>query len=130
MMHTQICNIKGMHCASCAATIEKTLKKVEGVHEVQANFGTETAKVSFDPSKTNPKELSKKIEPLGYSFIMPTHASHGDQTAAQMGMSDEEHAAHTGIGQSKREKLAEVADMKTKVALVMPLAIFSIFLMA
>jgi P-type Cu+ transporter len=46
-METKTYNIKGMHCASCAAIIEKTLKKVAGVHQVQANFGTETAKVSF-----------------------------------------------------------------------------------
>ena len=122
-----------MHCASCAATIEKTLKKVAGVHDVQANFGTETAKVSFDDSKTSAQELSKKIEPLGYSFIVPTHTNHAGydgQTAQEMGMSAEEHAAHTGLGQSKGQKLAEVADMKMKIMMVMPLAAFSIFLMA
>src|SRR3989344_1538222 len=128
-MQTKTYNIKGMHCASCSAIIEKTLKKVAGVHDVQANFGTETAKVSFDDLKTSPQELSKKIEPLGYSIIMPTHTNHSGQTAEQMGMSESEHAAHTGIGQSKQEKLAEVADMKMKVMMVMPLAAFSIFLM-
>src|SRR3989344_1300740 len=128
-METKTYNIKGMHCASCAATIEKTLKKVVGVHDVQANFGTETAKVSFDASKTNLQELSKKIEPLGYSFVMPKHTNHVGQTSAQMGMSEEDHAAHTGLGQSKEQKLAEVADMKTKIIMVMPLAAFSIFLM-
>ncbi|OGZ69116.1 MAG: ATPase [Candidatus Staskawiczbacteria bacterium RIFCSPHIGHO2_02_FULL_43_16] len=129
-MYTQTYRIKGMHCASCSSVIEKTLKKVAGVQDVQANFGTETAKVSFDATKTNPQELSKKIEPLGYSFIMPMHAGHGGQTAEQMGMSAEEHAAHTGLGQSKQEKLAEVADMKMKIMMVMPLATFSILLMA
>src|SRR3989344_8089653 len=132
-METKTYNIKGMHCASCAATIEKTLKKVAGVHDVQANFGTETAKVSFDDSKTSAQELSKKIEPLGYSFIVPTHTNHAGydgQTAQEMGMSAEEHAAHTGLGQSKGQKLAEVADMKMKIMMVMPLAAFSIVLMA
>ena len=129
-MYTQTYREKGMHCASCSSVIEKTLKKVAGVQDVQANFGTETAKVSFDATKTNPQELSKKIEPLGYSFIMPMHAGHGGQTAEQMGMSAEEHAAHTGLGQSKQEKLAEVADMKMKIMMVMPLATFSILLMA
>src|SRR3989344_3330290 len=129
-MQTQTYNVKGMHCASCASTIEKTLKKVAGGRDVQANFGTETAKGSFDESKTNPQDLSKKIEPLWYSFIMPAHTNHNGQTAAQMGMSEEEHAAHTGLGQSKAQKLAEVADMKMKIMMVMPLAAFSIILMA
>src|SRR3989338_5198035 len=129
-MQTQTYNVKGMHCASCASTIEKTLKKVEGVQSVQANFGTETAKVSFDELKTDAAKLSKKIEHLGYSLMMPDHAGHGEPTAQQMGMSAEEHAAHTGLGQSKGQKLAEVADMKMKIMMVMPLAAFSIFLMA
>jgi len=45
-----------------------------------------------------------------------------------MGMSEEEHAAHTGLGQSKGQKLAEVADMKMKIMMVMPLAAFSILM--
>ncbi|MDP3963328.1 MAG: heavy metal translocating P-type ATPase [bacterium] len=128
-MHTQTYRVKGMHCASCSAIIEKTLKKTEGVQSVEANYGTETAKVSFDQSKTNPHELSKKIEPLGYSLVIPTHSNHSSQTAEEMGMSAEEHAAHTGLGQSKQEKLAEVADMRTKVMAAIPLAVFSIILM-
>lgn len=120
-MQTQTYNIKGMHCASCSSTIEKTFKKVEGVHSAEVNYGTETAKVSFDESKTNPHHLSKKIEPLGYSLDLPT--------AEAMGMSENEHAAHLGLNQSKKEKLAEVADMKGKVYSAIPLAVFSIFVM-
>lgn len=110
-----------MHCASCATIIEKTFKKTEGVASVEVNYGTETAKVSFDQTKTNPHHLSEKIEPLGYSFAVPT--------ADEMGMSADEHAAHTGVGQSKKEKLAEIADMKAKILVAIPLAILSIFVM-
>ena len=60
--------IKGMHCASCASIIERTLKKTGDVESVEVNYGTEKAKVSFDPAKTTPQDLSKHIEPLGYSF--------------------------------------------------------------
>jgi len=130
-MHTQTYKVKGMHCASCSSIIEKTLKKVNGVQSVEANFGTETAKVSFDDAKTNLQALSKKIEPLGYSLVLnhSNHSGHAAPTAKQMGMSAEAHAAHTGIDQSKQEKLAEVADMRIKVMAVMPLAVFSILLM-
>lgn len=128
-MHTQTYNVKGMHCASCSSLIEKAFKKVEGVESVSANYGTEKVKVSFDPSKTNSQELSRKIEPLGYSLVIPDHSSHGGQTAKEMGMSAEEHAAHTGIGQSKQQKLAEVADMRSKVLIAIPLTIFSILVM-
>jgi Cu+-exporting ATPase len=120
-MQTQTFGVKGMHCASCSSTIEKTFKKTEGVQSVEVNYGMETAKVSFDEAKTSPHHLSKKIEPLGYSLVMPT--------AADMGMSENEHAAHLGLNQSKKEKLAEIEDMRKKVLSVIPLAAFSIFLM-
>ncbi len=121
-MHTQTYNVKGMHCASCSSVIEKTFKKVEGVHSAEVNYGTERAKVSFDPSKTNPHDLSKHIEPLGYSLEVP-------ETASEMGMSESEHAAHLGLNQSKKEKLAEVRDMRTKVLSAIPLAIFAALVM-
>src|SRR3989338_7449173 len=121
-MHTQTYRVKGMHCASCSAIIERTLKKVEGVQSAEVNYGTEKAKVSFDPSKINPHDLSKHIEPLGYSLEIP-------MTAEEMGMSENNHAAHLGLNQSKKEKLAEVVDMRNKVKVAIPLAIFSIFVM-
>ncbi|MDO8566542.1 MAG: heavy metal translocating P-type ATPase [bacterium] len=125
-MHTETHNIKGMHCASCASIIEKTLKKVEGVQLVEVNYGTEMAKISYDSVKTNPEQLSKKIEPLGYSLVgtKPT------VTASEMGMSENEHAAHLGLGQSKGEKLAELADMRNKIISVIPITLFSIFVMS
>lgn len=124
MNHTATYKIKGMHCASCSAIIEKTFKKVEGVESVVANYGTESVKVAFDKTKTDSHQLSKTIEPLGYSLIIPV-----ENTAEEMGMSEDEHAAHLGLNQSKKEKLLELADMKSKVISVIPFAVFSIFVM-
>ena len=129
MAHTQTYKVKGMHCASCSSIIEKTFKKTEGVHSAEVNYGTETAKVTFDQSKTSPHELSKKIEKLGYSLIIPT-TDHSKMSAAEMGMSEDEHAAHLGLKQSKEEKLKEVTEMRAKVLTAIPLALFSIFVMA
>ena len=122
-MHINTYRVKGMHCASCAGIIEKTFKKAEGVHSAEVNYGTEKARVAFDESKTSAQELSKKIEPLGYSLEVLS-------SAEEMGMSADEHAAHLGTGQSKKERLAEVADMKTKVLSALPLAIFAALVMA
>ena len=118
----RIYKVKGMHCASCASIIERTVKKIDGVKDISVNYGTETAKVSFDETKTNPESLSKKIEPLGYSIIIPT--------AEDMNMSVDEHGAHTGVGQSKKEKLAEIAAQKNLVMSAIPLAIVSILIMS
>ena len=107
-MESHTYKVKGMHCASCSAIIEKTLKKTEGVHFAEVNYGTETAKVSFDEQKTNPQVFSKKIEHLGYSLIF---------------------SADKNLNQSKKENLAEVADMRTKVLSAIPIAIFAGFVM-
>jgi Cu2+-exporting ATPase/Cu+-exporting ATPase len=122
MNQIQTYKVKGMHCASCSAIIEKTFKKTEGVESAEVNYGTETAKVSFDESKISAEYLSEKIKPLGYSLILPT--------AEEMGMSAGDHAAHLGLNQSKKEKLTELADMRSKVMISIPLAIFSGLVMA
>src|SRR3989338_7094380 len=116
MDEPQVFQVKGMHCASCSSLIEKTFKKVDGVHSVEVNYGTEKAKVSFDPLKTNPQDLSNKIEPLGYSLVIP-------EINNSIQMSADEHATHLGLNQSKKEKLDELADMRSKVMSAIPLAI-------
>ena len=126
MHQSKTYRVKGMHCASCSAIIEKTFKKTEGVHSAEVNYGTETAKVAFDATKTDPHKLSAKIEPLGYSLVVPEHAG---MSASEMGMSEDEHAAHLGLNQSKKEKLAEISALKFKVFSALPFAAISIFVM-
>jgi len=121
MSNHQTYRIKGMHCASCAGIIERTVRKVEGVEHIEVNYGTETAKIAFDPAKTDPEQLSGHIKPLGYTLVVPT--------AESMSMSADEHASHTGLNQSKTEKLAELKEMRWKILSVIPLAVFSIFVM-
>ncbi|MFZ2150188.1 MAG: heavy metal translocating P-type ATPase [Minisyncoccia bacterium] len=125
--------VKGMHCASCSSIIERTVKKIDGVEEISVNSGTEKAKISFDENKTTPEDFNKKLEPLGYSLIVNNedHSMHsGGVTAKEMGMSEDEHAAHLGLNQSKKEKLAELKDMRNKVISAIPLAIVSAFVMS
>ena len=120
-MENKTFKVKGMHCASCASIIERKFKKTDGVVLAEANYGNESVKVSFDESKVTPENLSKKIEPLGYSLVMPT--------AHEMGMSASEHAQHLGLNQSKEEKLKEIQTQRNQVLSAIPLAMFSIFVM-
>lgn len=118
MSNTQTYKIKGMHCASCAAIIEKTLKKTDGINFVEVNYGTEAAKISFDAKKTSVAELSKKIEPLGYSI---DHSNHDH--------SDHDHSAHLGLSQTKTEKLVQLKSMRDEILVAIPLALISIVAM-
>jgi len=58
--------ITGMHCATCAVTVEEALAGVKDVDSAQVNFGTETAHVEFDPKKTSLAELEKAVRDAGY----------------------------------------------------------------
>ncbi len=118
--------IKGMHCSSCANIIERTIKKIDGVENIEVNNGTENAKISFNENKTNVDDFNKKLEPIGYSFVVtPSH----DMTASEMGMNEDEHKEHLGLNQSKQEKLKEIKEMKNKLISAIPLAVFSVFVM-
>ncbi|MDP3957577.1 MAG: heavy metal translocating P-type ATPase [bacterium] len=59
-------SLTGMHCASCANIIERTLKKVAGVQQVHVNYGTEKATIVFDNGQTEIAVLKAAVEKAGY----------------------------------------------------------------
>ncbi|MFW5774808.1 MAG: heavy metal translocating P-type ATPase, partial [Chitinivibrionales bacterium] len=61
--------VSGMHCASCAMNIEKSLKQKSGVASAQVNFGAERATVEYDPELVGSDELEKTIEGLGFGIV-------------------------------------------------------------
>jgi len=58
--------ILGMDCPACALTIEKRLRKLEGIKEAKVNYMTQNVAVTYDPSKIRIPEIEKAIEKLGY----------------------------------------------------------------
>lgn len=113
--------VKGMHCASCAMTIEKVIKKVDGVVDCHVNYGNEKASLEFDPAKTDISVLSKKIEPLGYSLSVPKTNEHVMPDGTKMSSSEMpagmDHSQHLGLNQTKEEKLKELSSLKTEVTI-------------
>jgi len=61
--------ISGMHCATCAVTIEESLSQVPDVVKAQVNFGTDTAHVEFIPGKVSLGTLVKAVNDAGYEVI-------------------------------------------------------------
>jgi len=66
---TVILPIGGMSCASCAARIERNLKKLNGVTDAAVNFGTEKASVEYIPSLVDLQTVKKTIIDTGYTVI-------------------------------------------------------------
>ncbi|GBE27742.1 copper-exporting P-type ATPase A [bacterium BMS3Bbin03] len=58
--------IIGMSCASCAVTIEKSLKDVAGVQKASVNYANQRAHVVYDAQKITSPDLLKAIESAGY----------------------------------------------------------------
>ena len=65
-MKKAVLNIFGLHCASCVANIENALKNQEGIKEINVNFASEKAYLTYDPNKISLDEIKKIIEKLGY----------------------------------------------------------------
>jgi len=55
-----------MTCASCAASIEKGLKKLSGVTKADVNFGADLVNVEYDPASVKLEDIVGTIKGLGY----------------------------------------------------------------
>ena len=88
--------VTGMHCASCALNIEKSLKKSKGVLSANVNYGSEKAYVDFDPSQTSVEKIHGVIKSRGYGVEM-------EQTG--------------GVDREKQAREKELKKLKTKFAI-------------
>ena len=59
-------NVSGMTCESCAGTVEKALKKVNGVKEVKVDLKSNKASVTM-ASTTTSATLIKAVKDAGFS---------------------------------------------------------------
>ncbi|NHJ14900.1 MAG: heavy metal translocating P-type ATPase [Candidatus Thorarchaeota archaeon] len=58
--------IEGMHCASCVATIEKSLAAQEGVLSATVSLLDEKAVVEYDPAHVSRLSLESVVDSVGY----------------------------------------------------------------
>ncbi len=61
--------IHGMHCASCAAIIERRVKKLPGIREIHVNFAAEKARVSFEEGLVTEEHIIAAIKKAGYGAV-------------------------------------------------------------
>ena len=58
--------ITGMTCANCVATVERNLKKLDGVNSAVVNLSSERATVDFDSAKLGLSEMIARVQRAGY----------------------------------------------------------------
>jgi len=64
-----VLQLGGMHCASCAQSVESMLKSLDGVYGVEVNFAASRAAVEYDPSKVTLSDMDKAISDIGYKML-------------------------------------------------------------
>ena len=58
--------VTGMSCASCAANVERALKRVVGVRAANVNLATSRATVMFDPRRVDAGRIVWAVRDAGY----------------------------------------------------------------
>jgi Cu+-exporting ATPase len=69
-----------MTCASCAARIERTLNKLDGVHAT-VNYATEKARVEYPP-EVSADDIVDVVRATGYTAELPAPAVQSHQSGA------------------------------------------------
>jgi P-type Cu+ transporter len=58
--------INGMHCAGCVQSVEKAIKRVEGVEDAVVQLTTETATIQYNDKEPSIKEIKEAVQKAGY----------------------------------------------------------------
>lgn len=95
--------IKGMHCASCVLTLERSLGQVPGVSRASVNLATEKATVDYDPSQVTDNHLASAVANVGYQARISEKVQTEDQ--------------------EKAERQQEMKELKTKVIVSLVLGV-------
>jgi len=61
--------VEGMHCASCAASVESMLGAREGVSQARVNFADESVLVEYDDLVVSADKLKQWVQQIGYDLV-------------------------------------------------------------
>lgn len=72
-----VLNISGMHCASCAILISRSLQDISGVKQANVNYANEQALIEHSDDVTE-EQLIKIIKNSGYNVIQKSESDDDD----------------------------------------------------
>jgi len=112
-MNKVILPITGMTCANCVATIERNVRKLDGIDEAVVNLVTEKATIGFDESRLSLDNIIARIQKAGYGvsevetvFVVPQLSDNADALRIEKTLSQVEGVRHVsakcGSDQIKR----------------------------
>lgn len=108
--------VSGMHCASCAANIQRNLKKQPGIVDASVNYASEQASVVFVAGKISPKKIAATVKKSGYEAHISDGAGHHSGHHADDGVDD--------IAAIERDKTLVSIKRKLLFSLILAIPIF------
>ena len=62
--------VLGMRCAGCSASVEDTLRKMDGVASASVNLAARSALIEFDEKKVAPEQMKAALADLGFDMVI------------------------------------------------------------
>ncbi len=128
-MPKTLLDIHGMHCASCANTVQGFLEKQAGIHSATVHYASATAEVSHTP-RVSEEDLVALVAKTGYSASIhdPTkpkgahdHVDHADMKHHDPGKMQGHDHMHEHAGAESAMWLAAGAALPLLILSLLPL---------
>jgi len=95
--------IVGMHCANCARSVEKSIRrKVPAVEKVSVSLATETADIRFAGGAADLEAVRAAVEDAGYKAVLP-------EPSGTSALDQEQQARSLELAQRKQELWVGIA---------------------
>src|SRR5512142_1919828 len=98
--------ITGMTCAHCVVTIERNLKKLDGLQTAGVNLSSERGTIEYDPSVLTLHDIITRIESVGYGVATGK---------AELAIQDLSNANNAGLLEKSLAKLNGILECQISI---------------
>ena len=88
-------DVIGMTCSACSSHVDKAVRKVSGVNDVNVNLLSNSMVVEYDDTITNDQEIINAVDQSGYKAIL--ESQDGNQLNVSKSEDEEKHKKHSLI---------------------------------
>lgn len=74
-------DITGMTCSACSTTVEKSVRKLQGIDNVTVSLLTNTMTVEYDGNEANPDTIITAVKRAGYGAALKSNAKNAGSVA-------------------------------------------------